>query len=462
MPKRQGYVYDRTWQWDVLKEADRIATKRKHNYGVKKHEQQWIKDLVDVQQRIIARSMTTGEYHHMLIKNGKKVRHISKLHFHPSHEWHQSLVQVSHERIERSLIRHTYASREGYGQVAGALQVKQWLRKCPQECLWYAQGDIRHYYANISHELLQGALTRLFKDREFVSAYMEPFKKFAPHGRSIPLGTRPSQYAGNVALSAFDRFMKEEVKAHYYLRYLDDFVVFGRTKGQVRAMMKRAVAALGRMGFDTHEPVVRPVRAGLDFLGYVFYNGGNMFWRKRNKANWLKRRARLHNPRRINELDSAAWGMMKWGNKHCKKLYTMTTGVNLADLGLSLPDKTDKQGKRIIDAPKISTAMVLNKEGEVVDWVRHFVTSYGPDRYALAIELYGSRHKLITNSIGMKQMIDMLDAAGVTSFKATVVDKGGAHYEFAHVSVLTIHHRPIVKSADGTLRYADTQEPVKP
>jgi len=332
MPKRQGYVYDRTWQWDVLKEADRMATKRKHNYGVRKHERQWIKDLVDVQQRIIARQMTTGEYHHMLIKNGKKVRHISKLHFHPSHEWHQSLVQVSHERIERSLIRHTYASRKGYGQVAGALQVKQWLRKCPQDCLWYAQGDIKHYYANISHELLQVALTRLFKDREFVSAYMEPFKKFAPHGRSIPLGTRPSQYAGNVALSNFDRFMKEEVKAHYYLRYLDDFVVFGRTKGQVRAMMKRAVAALGRMGFDTHEPVVRPVRAGLDFLGYVFYNGGSMFWRKRNKANWLKRRARLHNPRRINELDSAAWGMMKWGNKHCKKLYTMTTGVNLADL----------------------------------------------------------------------------------------------------------------------------------
>lgn len=83
MPKRRGYVYDRTWQWDVLKEADRVATKRKHNYGVKKHEKQWIKDLVDVQQRIIARQMTTGEYHHMLIKNGKKVRHISKLHFHP-------------------------------------------------------------------------------------------------------------------------------------------------------------------------------------------------------------------------------------------------------------------------------------------------------------------------------------------------------------------------------------------
>lgn len=255
--------------------------------------------------------------------------------------------------------------------------------------------------------------------------------------------------------------MKEEVKALYYLRYLDDFVIFGRTKGQVRAMMKRSVAVLERMGFEVHEPVIRPVHTGLDFLGYVFYEGGSMFWRKRNKVNWLKRRARLHNPRRINELDSAAWGMIKWGNKHCKKLYAMTTGVNLADLGLKLPDKTDKQGKRIIDAPKISTAMVLNKEVEVVDWVRNFATSYGPDRYALAIELYGSRHKLITNSIGMKQMIDMLDAAGVTSFKATVVDKGGAHYEFSNVSVLTIHHRPIVKATDGTLLYADTQTPVK-
>lgn len=149
MPKRQGYIYDCTWQWDTLKEADRVSTRRKKNYGVKKHKKQWLKDLVEVQQLIIDRKIKTDEYDHMKLKNGKKERDISKLHFHPNHEWHQSLVLVSHDRIERTLISHTYASRIGYGQIAAALQVKRWLRENREECRWFAQGDICHYYANI-------------------------------------------------------------------------------------------------------------------------------------------------------------------------------------------------------------------------------------------------------------------------------------------------------------------------
>lgn len=171
MPKRQGYIYDCTWQWDTLKEADRVSTRRKKNYGVKKHKKQWLKDLVEVQQLIIDRKIKTDEYQHMKLKNGKKERDISKLNFHPNHEWHQSLVLVSHDRIERTLISHTYASRIGYGQIAAALQVKRWLRENREECRWFAQGDICHYYANILHALLRQNLEHIFKDKEFIDAF---------------------------------------------------------------------------------------------------------------------------------------------------------------------------------------------------------------------------------------------------------------------------------------------------
>jgi hypothetical protein len=115
------------WQWETLKEADRVSTRRKKNYGVKKHRKQWLRDLVEVQGIIHDRKMRTDEYKHMTLKNGKKERDISKLNFHPNHIEHQSLVLVSHDRIERTLISHTYASRIGYGQIAAALQVKRWL-----------------------------------------------------------------------------------------------------------------------------------------------------------------------------------------------------------------------------------------------------------------------------------------------------------------------------------------------
>lgn len=86
------------WQWETLKESDRVSTRRKKNYGVKKHRKQWLKDLVEVQGIIHDRKMRTDEYKHMTLKNGKKERDISKLNFHPNHIEHQSLVLVSHDR----------------------------------------------------------------------------------------------------------------------------------------------------------------------------------------------------------------------------------------------------------------------------------------------------------------------------------------------------------------------------
>jgi len=460
MPKREGYIYDCTWQWDTLKEADRVSTRRKKNYGVKKHKKQWLKDLVEVQDLIINRQIKTDEYKHMRLKNGKKERDISKLNFHPNHEWHQSLVLVSHDRIERTLISHTYASRIGYGQIAGALQVKRWLRENAGECLWFAQGDICHYYANIQHTLLRKNMEHLFKDKEFIDAYMEPFERFAPEGKGIPLGIRPSQDSGNIALMTFDRFMKEEAKAHLFIRYLDDFVIFGKTKGEVKRKMKRAVAFLGTLGFEAHEPKIRPISEGLDFLGFVYYEGGDMFWRKSDKVSWLKRRARVTNKRRLREIDAAAWGMIKWGNRHCKRLYKMETGIDLSDLGIKMPDKKDKNGKRIIDSPKITTAIILGKEIEVIDWVKDVQTSYGGGRYAVEIVFFGSKNKLIVNSPSMKQLIDAFETAHVTSFKTVVIDKGGSHFEFSQVKILTIDHRQVAKTDDGKLIYTDTNEVV--
>ena len=458
MPKRQGYIYDQMWQWDTLKEADRVSTRRKKNYGVKKHKKQWIKDLVEVQTIIHDRKMRTDEYKHMEVNNGKKKRKISKLNFHPNHLEHQALVLVSHNRIERTLISHTYASRIGYGQIAGALQVKKWLREESDECLWYAQGDICKYYANITHSVLRNNLEHLFKDKEFIDAYMEPFERFTISGKGIPLGIRPSQDSGNIALMRFDRHMKEVANAHLYLRYLDDFVIFGRTKGEVKRKIKIAEAYLKGLGFKMHEPKVRHISEGLDFLGYVFYEGGDMYWRKSNKVRWLKRRAKVTNKHRLHEIDAAAWGMIKWGNKHCKRLYKMETGIDMSELGIELPKKTDNMGMRIIDAPKITASVVLNSELEVVDWVRNVETSYGTGRYALEVVFYGKHHKLIVNTSKIKQLIDGFALANVTSFTGKFKDEGGNHFYFDNVRITGIDKRPIGRNEEGKLIFTDKNE----
>lgn len=180
MPKREGYVYDKTSDWKVLKEAECASTKRKHNYGVKQYATHSIRDLVALQHMIEDRTIHTGTYDHMKIKSGQdKVRDISKLKFYPSHIWHQSLVVASDKRIDKALIQDTYASRKGYGQVKAALRLKEWIKKDPDGTLFFAQFDIVKYYDNIPHPLLRRNMGRIFKDDEFLDAYMEPFEKYS-------------------------------------------------------------------------------------------------------------------------------------------------------------------------------------------------------------------------------------------------------------------------------------------
>ena len=48
----------------------------------------------------------------------------------------------------------------------------------------------------------------------------------------------------------------------------------------------------------------------------------------------------------------------------------METGINLQDLGIKMPEKKDKNGKRIIDSPKITTALILIQKLFNAYWCR--------------------------------------------------------------------------------------------
>ena len=367
--KRIGYIYQRMTDWNLLVAAERIAVKGKaRNKGVRLHRENWMKNRIEIYDMIVNHRMLTSDYKHdQKISGQGKMRKIAKLYFHPSHIEHQLLVMAPYKEIDRSLIHHTYASRNGYGQHRGAVQMNKWIQGNYKEYPVYLQMDIVKYYENIPHMLLRKELERRFKDCEFINAFMEPVEKFAPDGIGIPLGIRPSQTFGNLALSSLDRFIKETLKARYYLRYLDDMVILCHNKGEAHRMEREITAFIESLGFRVHTPKVRPLIAGLNFLGYITYPKSGMFWRTSNKKAWLKRRKHITNKIRLTEIDCSAWGFVSHGNKHCKRLYKKMNGISFEQLGLTRPYQTDVDGKRIIDAQQISMQAVLGRSVIVKD-----------------------------------------------------------------------------------------------
>ena len=473
--KRVGYIYEQMAQWENIVEAEKISTRRKmHNLGVIRHINSRMKNLTEIQQMVLEDRMYTTEYSHEQRVSGQdKLRDIAKLHFHPSHIEHQLLTMTANRRIDKSLIRHTYASRKGYGQILCAMEIKKAVGKYRREERWYGQGDIRKYYENILHQHIRNDMERLFKDKKFIEAFIEPFARFAPKGKGIPLGIRPSQIVGNLILSGFDHFMTEENRCADYRRYLDDFFFTGATKGEVKRKMKRAIAFLAERGFSLHEPKIHRIHEGIDMMGFVFYGVRNdVFWRKSNKKHWLKNRKRVTNPKRLRELDDAAWGMLKWGNSHCKRLWKKITGrdyptkgmgVKFKNTGIKKTERKDANGIPFMDEPKICME-ILVKYGQPVECdrcLRGIKTSHGDGRYALRVKFMGELYKLIVNSVDIKNFFDDMLRNKVTRLMIAFKDEGNKHYivNTELVDILEVENRKVIED-NGKIVFEDTNEEV--
>ena len=52
----------------------------------------------------------------------------------------------------------------------------------------------------------------------------------APDGKGLPIGNLTSQFFANVYLNELDQHVKHCLKARHYGRYVDDMVLFTRTR----------------------------------------------------------------------------------------------------------------------------------------------------------------------------------------------------------------------------------------
>ena len=461
--KRYGFIYDRMADWDLLKEAQKKACEGRKNSGVDAHKQHWIRNLCDIQQRIINHEMKTGKYLTKKIQNGKKLRDISTLTFHPNHIEHQALMLAGQKEIEKRLYRHSYGGRIGYGQHQGAMQLNTWVQRYSRDggkYPIYLQLDIKKFYEHMIHEFIRSGLLSIFKDKQFVNAKMEPVEAFTDTGVGTPLGIPLSQRYAYILLYRLDMFIKHTLKCKCYIRLQDDMVLLCRNKGEAHRFAREIQAFLADMGLEIHQPRIDHVSNGIDFLGYVTYPYKGMFWRKRNKVNWLKHRSKVTNKKRLKELDASAWGYLCHGNKHCIKLYTKMNGVNFSSLGYKRPAQVDKNGKRIIDAQTITMSMIINQEVEIIDVESGIETKHGNDRVLLMIRIYDKTSKVFLNS-PIKSMFVDLWAKGVTKMRTRFIDNGGKHYDIDENStcILEVNGRKVV-SVDGVAVFEDNNEQV--
>ncbi|MEO8153600.1 MAG: RNA-directed DNA polymerase [Rhizobacter sp.] len=94
----------------------------------------------------------------------------------------------------------------------------------------------------------------------------------APADTGLPIGNLSSQFFANVHLDALDQFAKHELRASYYVRYVDDFVILHESTDWLNGALARLTEWLpkelgGRL--NPHKTILQPVDRGVDFVGHV-------------------------------------------------------------------------------------------------------------------------------------------------------------------------------------------------
>lgn len=204
------------------------------------------------------------------------------------------IVEALKPMFFRGMYRHSYASvpwrfirsgndkpvffKDVRGAHSGKKTIEKWM-KDRKNTKYVLKMDIRHYFESIPHDILKRKLAERIHDEKMINL-MYKIIDVVPQG--LPLGFYLSQWLSNWYLEGLDHYIKEKLGAKYYIRYMDDMVIFGSNKRKLHEMRKRIQRYLVEelsLTLKDNWQVFRfqyykdgkPYGRDLDFMGFRFY-----------------------------------------------------------------------------------------------------------------------------------------------------------------------------------------------
>ena len=223
-----------------------------------------------------------------------KTRKISKSHFR-DRIIHHALCNIIEPLFEKSFIFDSYANRIGKGALKALERFEYFSRKVTQNNYrpaYILKADIRHYFENVSHNILLKILKSKIKDERVIWLIKKILKNHSVE-KGMPLGNLTSQFFANVYLNELDQFVKHQLKAKYYLRYVDDFAIIHNSKEVLEEWKERIDTFLTKSLALTLHPdksKIIPISRGIEFLGFKIFPHYRLM--KRRNRRKFKRKLR--------------------------------------------------------------------------------------------------------------------------------------------------------------------------
>lgn len=254
------------------------ASKRKRNRKDVKEVLEHIDYHVAAVQKILLSGNYKARVDEVCIVNEgthNKVRRIRKPHFKYDQIIHHCIIQVLQPLLTAPMYEYSCGSIPTRGAHYGKKRIEKWLRNDIKNTKYVFKMDIKHFYESVDQNVLKAMLRQKIKDKQAI-AQIEAVIDGCEKG--LPLGNYTSQWFANFMLTPLDHYIKEQLHAKYYIRYMDDIVIFGGNKKELHKMhlaIEKYLKDNLHLRIKENWQVFRFEYKGkgrpLDFMGWQFY-----------------------------------------------------------------------------------------------------------------------------------------------------------------------------------------------
>ncbi|MDR1685226.1 MAG: hypothetical protein LBR82_02090 [Desulfovibrio sp.] len=322
--KRHGNLFEKIVSLENLELAYRQARRGKPRLrGVINFEKDRQENIQKLHDDLVNNTLRTGRYTEKIVHE-PKTRTIFTLPFR-DRIVHHALMNVIEPIWQSMMIEQSYACIVGRGIHSGSRKTMEYIRRNTY-CL---KCDVSKFYPTVDHEILLAIIRRKIKCERTLNLLSEivySFKgnKDIPPGKNVPIGNYTSQWFGNLYLNELDQYVRHELKFKDYIRYCDDFLLFGNDKVRMNTAAANIKAFMGdKLKQRLSKCDLFPVSRGVDFLGYRHFRT-HILLRKRTAKRWQKRLLALPSDvmsgkatrEHARSVVASAQGWLKWANSY--------------------------------------------------------------------------------------------------------------------------------------------------
>ena len=189
---------------------------------------------------------------------------------------HHAVYRQLYPFFAKTFIADSYSCQLGKGTHRAAKRFRAFARQTSQNytiTCWALKCDIKKFFENIDHDILLKILSEYITDKDVVNLLSRIIRSFeAKLNKGLPLGNLTSQLFVNIYMNRFDQFVKYRIRAKYYIRYADDFVIISSQKNLLNkylSLIDRFLQIELKLELHPQKVYIKTIASGVDFLGWI-------------------------------------------------------------------------------------------------------------------------------------------------------------------------------------------------